>query len=424
MDLAEKLRQVTDEAIRLMAIVEVGKLLNSTLDLDKVLNIILDTAIKNLDADRGTLYLIDREKNELWSKVLQGENLIDVRLPIGHGIAGHVAQTGKRVILKDVYKDERFNPEFDKKTGYRTKTMLCTPMKNRENQMIGVFQIINKKTDFFTLDDVHFLDTLSVDACIAIENARLVQEALEKQKIEKELEVAATIQNMIIPKELPAIPGYQIAGKNDPSKQVGGDFYDVIPLKDGKFALIIADVSGKSVSGALLVSTLQASLHAYLESDITITDLVRKLNRIILKNSTTEKYITFFISILDPARNTLETLNAGHNPPLLHRNGTLIKLKTGGVPLGMVEFDDFQSETVQLQPGDAVVMFTDGVTEAENEAEDFFSDERLEETVLQCAHEDADAINQRIYSDVKTFEGDAEQADDITLLILKRVSSS
>lgn len=424
MDLAEKLRQVTDEAIRLMAIVEVGKLLNSTLDLDKVLNIILDTAIKNLDADRGTLYLIDREKNELWSKVLQGENLIEVRLPIGHGIAGHVAQTGKRVILKDVYRDERFNPEFDKKTGYRTKTMLCTPMKNRENQMIGVFQIINKKTDFFTLDDVHFLDTLSVDACIAIENARLVQEALEKQKIEKELEVAATIQNMIIPKELPAIPGYQIAGKNDPSKQVGGDFYDVIPLKDGKFALIIADVSGKSVSGALLVSTLQASLHAYLESDITITDLVRKLNRIILKNSTTEKYITFFISILDPARNTLETLNAGHNPPLLHRNGTLIKLKTGGVPLGMVEFDDFQSETVQLQPGDAVVMFTDGVTEAENDAEDFFSDERLEETVLQCAHEDADAINQRIYSDVKTFEGDAEQADDITLLILKRESSS
>ena len=424
MDLAEKLRQVTDEAIRLMAIVEVGKLLNSTLDLDKVLNIILDTAIKNLDADRGTLYLIDREKNELWSKVLQGENLVDVRLPIGHGIAGHVAQTGKRVILKDVYKDERFNPEFDKKTGYRTKTMLCTPMKNRENQMIGVFQIINKKTDFFTLDDVHFLDTLSVDACIAIENARLVQEALEKQKIEKELEVAATIQNMIIPKELPVIPGYQIAGKNDPSKQVGGDFYDVIPLKDGKFALIIADVSGKSVSGALLVSTLQASLHAYLEYDNTITDLVRKLNRIILKNSTTEKYITFFISILDPARNTLETLNAGHNPPLLHRNGELIKLKTGGVPLGMVEFDDFRSETLQLQPGDAVVMFTDGVTEAENEAEDFFSDERLEETVLQCAHEDADAINQRIYSDVKTFEGDAEQADDITLLILKRVSSS
>ncbi len=422
MDLAEKLRQVTDEAIRLMAIVEVGKLLNSTLDLDKILGIILDTAIKNLDADRGTVYLIDREKNELWSKVLQGEDLVEVRLPMGQGIAGHVGQTGKRVILKDAYKDDRFNPDFDRKTGYRTKTMLCTPMKNRENQMIGVFQIINKKNDFFTLDDVHFLDTLSVDACIAIENARLVQEALEKQRIDKELEVAATIQSMIIPKILPPIPGYQISGKNDPSKQVGGDFYDVIPLKDGKFALIIADVSGKSVSGALLVSTLQASLHAYLESDFSLTELVKKLNRIILKNSTVEKYITFFISVLDPASHTLVTLNAGHNPPLLYRKGELIKLKTGGVPLGMVEFNDFQSETFHLQPDDVVVMFTDGVTEAENEAEDFFSDERLEATVIQYACEDAEAINHKIYGDVKAFEGEAEQADDITLLILKRAS--
>lgn len=420
MDLAEKLRQVTDEAIRLMAIVEVGKLLNSTLDLDKILSIILDTAIKNLDADRGTLYLIDRQKNELWSKVLQGENLVEVRLPLGQGIAGFVGKTGKRLILKDVYKDERFNPEFDKKTGYRTKTMLCTPMKNRDNQMIGVFQIINKRDGYFTLEDVHFLDTLSVDACIAIENARLVQEALEKERIEKELEVAATIQNMIIPKELPEIPGYQVAGMNDPSKQVGGDFYDAIPLKDGKFALIIADVSGKSVSGALLVSTLQASLHAYLESDFELTELVRKLNRIILKNSTYDKYITFFIGILDPAAHTIMTLNAGHNPPLLHRKGELIKLKAGGVPLGMVEYDDFQSETVALEPDDLIVMFTDGVTEAENEAEDFFGDEQLEETVRQIASGDAASITQKIYTDVKTFEGQAEQSDDITLLVLKR----
>ncbi len=420
MDLAEKLRQVTDEAIRLMAIVEVGKLLNSTLDLQKILSIILDTAIKNLDADRGTLYLIDRQKNELWSKVLQGENLVEVRLPLGQGIAGFVGKTGKRLILKDVYKDERFNPEFDKKTGYRTKTMLCTPMKNRDNQMIGVFQIINKRDGYFTLEDVHFLDTLSVDACIAIENARLVQEALEKERIEKELEVAATIQNMIIPKELPEIPGYQIAGMYDPSKQVGGDFYDAIPLKDGKFALIIADVSGKSVSGALLVSTLQASLHAYLESDFKLTELVRKLNRIILKNSTYDKYITFFIGILDPSAHTILTLNAGHNPPLLHRKGELIKLKTGGVPLGMVEFNDFESEIIALEQDDLIVMFTDGVTEAENEAEDFFGDEQLEETVRQIATGDAASITQKIYSDVKAFEGQAEQSDDITLLTLKR----
>lgn len=420
MNLAEKLHQVTEEAVRLMAIVEVGKLLNSTLDLDKILRIILETAIQNLNADRGTLYLIDRDKSELWSKVLQGEDLVEVRLPIGHGIAGYVAQTGKRLMLKDVYKDPRFNPEYDKKTGYRTQTMLCTPMKNRNNQMIGVFQIINKKDGYFTMEDVDFLDTLSVDACIAIENARLVKEALEKERIEKELEVAATIQNMIIPKSLPEIPGYQIAGLYDPSRQVGGDFYDTIPLIDGRMALVIADVSGKSVSGALLVSTLQASLHAYLESEIGLKELVIKLNRIILKNSTYDKYITFFIGLLDPKLHTFEFINAGHNPPLLYRNGNLNQLKTGGVPLGMVEFDDYQSETLKLEANDLLVMFTDGVTEAENIHEDFFGDEALEDLIRLHAREPVSSLTSKIYSAVKAHVGVAEQSDDITLLVLKK----
>jgi len=418
-DLATKLKQVTDEAIRLMAIVEVGKLLNSTLDLDKVLEIILDTAVKNLKADRGTVYLFDHETNQLWSKVLQGDNMIEVRLPLGQGIAGYVGQTGERIILEDAYKDSRFNPDFDKKSGYRTRTVLCTPMNNREGKMIGVFQIFNKKDGFFNEDDITFLDTLSVDACIAIENARLHAEALEKERIEKELEVAATIQKMIIPKEIPKVPGFEIAGLNDPSRQVGGDFYDVIELSGGKVALVIADVSGKSVPGALLVSTLQASLHAYLETPQSLTTLVSKLNRVILKNSTYDKYITFFIGILDPVAKTFESVNAGHNQPLLCRQGQLIPLKEGGVPLGMVEFDDFKSEVTYLQKDDMLVMFTDGVTEAENEEQEFYDDARLQACILKYASGTAAALTEKIYQEVKAFAGKAEQSDDITLLVLK-----
>lgn len=419
MDLAQKLKSITDETLRLIAIVEIGKLLNSTLELNRILSIILDTAVQNLNADRGTVYLVDHEKKELWSKVLQGDNIVEVRLPIGQGIAGYVAESGKRVMLRDVYKDPRFNAAFDRKTGYRTKTMLCTPMRNRNDELIGVFQILNKHDGYFTLDDVKFLDTLSVDACIALENARLHEEALEKQKMEKELEVAATIQKMILPKKIPQIPACEIAGLNVPSKQVGGDYYDVVYLPDGRIALVIADVSGKSVPGALLVSTLQASLRAYLESPFELARLVTKLNSIILANSTTDKFITFFIGIFDPTSKLWTTLNAGHNPPLLCRGGAVNHFKAGGIPLGMVEFNGYVSQEHQLESGDVVVMFTDGVTEAADPDDEFYDDHRLEACVLKNQHLSAEALKDAMVTDLRNFVKGAEQSDDITVLVLK-----
>ncbi len=418
MDLARKLKAVTDEALRLMAIVEVGKLLNSTLDLDRVLGIILDTAVKNLDADRGTVYLIDHQKGELWSKVLQGENIVEIRLPLGQGIAGYVGQTGKRLMLKDAYKDSRFNPEFDKRTGYRTRTVLCTPMKDRNGRMIGVFQIFNKKEGYFSLDDVKFLDTLSVDACIAIENARLHEEALEKQRMEKELEVAAAIQQMILPKTIEQVDGCRIDGMNIPSRQVGGDYYDVIHLPGGEIALVIADVSGKSVSGALLVSILQASLRAYLEGTFDLARLVAKLNKTILKNSTSDKFITFFIAVYNPSTRALRSVNAGHNPPLLRRGRQLIKVEGGGIPLGMIEFEGYSCVEQTLEKGDTLVMFTDGVTEAANPEDEFYGDQRLEQLVMEHGNKAPSELKRLIHKDVERYVNGAEQSDDVTLLVL------
>jgi serine phosphatase RsbU (regulator of sigma subunit) len=410
---------VTRTTKRLLAIVGIGKLLNSTLNLDKILEIILDTAIKHLDADRGTVYLIDYEKKEIWSRVLQGESKVEIRLPIGKGIAGFVAKTGKKIIIKDAYQDPRFNPDFDKKSGYHTKTILCTPMKDRNKKKIGVFQIINKHKGQFNQDDIKFLDLLSGDACIAIENARLYKEAIEKERIDKELEVASSIQKMILPKEIPQVEGFEITGLNVPSKQVGGDYYDVVQLPNGHIALVIADVSGKSVPGALLVSILQASLRAYLEVSFELTKLVGKLNHIILNNSTADKFITFFICLLDPFQKTLTTVNAGHNPPLLVRDGKLTKLMNGGVALGCVEFDRYASEQYQLQSKDLLVLFTDGVTEATDANYDLYEDERLEKFVLDHSGSSAVELKDGIYQDVKKFVGDAEQSDDITMLILK-----
>lgn len=404
---------------RLLEIVKIRKLLNSTLRLEKILQIILETATKSLKADRGTVYVIDHKKKELWSKVFQGDLKVEIRLPIGKGIAGHVAKTGKTIILKDAYKHPQFNQEVDKKTGYLTKTMLCTPMKDRKGKKIGVIQIVNKLNGYFSKEDIKFLDLLSLDACLAIENSRLFKEALEKERIEKELEVAASIQKMILPKTIPQVEGFEIAGMNVPTKQVGGDYFDVIPLPGGKVALVIADATGKGVPAALLVSTLQACLRAYLESNLGLEELMRRVNRVIVRSSTENKFITFFIAILDPSSKRLEIVNAGHCPPLIVRNCNLMKLPNTGVLLGCFESAQFVGKEYLLESNDVLVMFTDGITEATNAKSEIYGDQRFEKIIIENCSKTANQLKSAIYKDVKEFEGGAEQTDDITMLIVK-----
>src|SRR5712692_613987 len=178
---------------KLTQLVDAAKTVNSTLDLDKLLTLILETALRGVEADRGTVYLIDDIKQELWSKVLKGSDLVEIRLPVGKGIAGHVAATGDTVNIPDAYKDPRFNPEFDQKTGYHTKTILCMPMKNKDGKIVGVVQLINKSKGTFSYNEEGFIDALSIHAAIAIENARLAQEMVKSERLSSIGQMASAI---------------------------------------------------------------------------------------------------------------------------------------------------------------------------------------------------------------------------------------
>lgn len=168
---------------KLHKLIEATKIVNSTLDLDKLLGLILDSAVSSTDADRGTVYMVDAIKQELWSKVLQGDNMVEIRLPMGKGIAGYVAQTGETINIPDAYSDPRFNPEVDKRSGYRTRNILCMPMRNKDGTIIGVFQLLNKSEEAFTADDEQFIDAFSTHASIAIENARMAQEMVANERL-------------------------------------------------------------------------------------------------------------------------------------------------------------------------------------------------------------------------------------------------
>ncbi|MEX1139736.1 MAG: GAF domain-containing SpoIIE family protein phosphatase [Bacteroidota bacterium] len=408
---------------RLESLIEASKILNKTLDLDELLKVILDLTTKNLEADRGTIYLIDKDRKELWSRVLKGKELVEIRLPLGTGIAGTVAETGETVNLEDAWKDKRFFSGFDVRTGYVTKTMLCMPMRNREEKIIGVFQVINKKTGVFDKEDEQFLSAFSDHVSLAIENAFLLQARVEQERMEREIQIAGEIQSMLLPATLPAINGYQIDASAIPCKTIGGDYYDVIPIDDDSYVLVVADVSGKGIPASLLVSTLNAALYAYIQTSLSLSDLVQKLNTIIYKNTPSERYITFFISILNTRRHQLMYVNAGHNFPYRLKKGQkeFEPLKAGGLPLGMFDHAEYTSEIISLDPDDILVMYSDGVTEAMDKKYEEYGEDRFQNCILKNAGLDAGKLKSQIIEDIQGFVGAEPQSDDLTLLVARRM---
>ncbi|OGU25572.1 MAG: hypothetical protein A2X66_07110 [Ignavibacteria bacterium GWA2_54_16] len=272
--------------------------------------------------------------------------------------------------------------------------------------------------------DQMLLDALARQVHASLENRFLLEKELENQRFEQDMAVAAAIQKKIIPIKLPDIAGYDVAGINIPSKSVGGDYYDCIPLGDGSFALVIADVAGKGVPAALLVSSLHAYLSAYLEGAIPLSQLAQRLNKVIWRASTDDKFITAFIGILKPGNGELEMLNAGHNPTyLLRRDGSVQELGAVGLPLGMLDMDfPYQSERITIEKGERLFLYTDGITEAVNEREEFYDVERpLRDFFLGHQPAQSGAFIRELITDIKKFTGSAPQSDDITALYLRRL---
>lgn len=272
--------------------------------------------------------------------------------------------------------------------------------------------------------DQMLLDALARQVHASLENRFLLEKELENQRFEQDMAVAAAIQKKIIPVKLPEIAGFDVAGINIPSKSVGGDYYDCIPLGDGSFALVVADVAGKGVPAALLVSSLHAYLSAYLEGGIPLSQLAQRLNRVIWRASTDDKFITAFIGILRPDTGELEMLNAGHNPTyLLRSNGTVEEFGAVGLPLGMLDVDfPYQSERTTIEKGERLFLYTDGITEAVSEKEEFYDNELpLRDFFHRHQPPHSEAFIGELIADIKKFTGSAPQSDDITALYVRRL---
>lgn len=409
-------------------------------ELDKIT---LQIFLQLLDNSYQSYLSRQKEKNlifELNRRVLQLSNLIDtgidlskfenrqLLLELALQRAAVLTDTSHaKVMMKasgKTIEELLFPPGLDSSIITKSEKKISASFIYHEKEY--VFTLANKEsragnTNYTELDKL-LLEAITRQVNAAIENEFLHREALEKEKIEQEINVAASIQQKIIPTILPEITGYEVAGINIPSREVGGDYYDCIDLENGKFALIIADVSGKGIAASLLVNTLNASLYAFLNFNISLTEMTDKLNKIIFNASPPDKFITFFVAVLDQKTGELDIVNAGHNPILiLRQNGKLEKIDAGGVGLGMFDMGlPYEGEKLTIAKGERLFLFTDGIPEAMNEQEEEYSDERMEKFFLQNKTKTAQEFIDKIVSDVKSFAGSAEQSDDITTMYLIR----
>ena len=402
----------------------VSEMVTANIALDDLLDLILNKLVTTINAERGTIYLLDEDTNELWSRALQHPvgPLSEIRLKLGQGIAGYVAQTGETLNIPDAYADPRFSRDFDQVSGFRTRSILTAPMINPQQKIIGVVQLLNKVGGAFTSRDERLLAAMTSQAAISIENARLYQQALEKQVLQRELDTAHAIQASFLPDVLPQHPAWDIATLWQPVRSVAGDFYDFYPLGDGRLGVVMADVSGKSIPAALFMALCVTMLRFGMNLDLPPDEVMRRANERLIADQRSRMFATAFVCYLDLDSGALELASAGHNPALVSRaaSGRCEMLSAPGVALGVFEEASYEAKTAHLAPGDILVLYTDGITEAINEDEEEFGEERLHAVIAEHAALPARELADRVIEAVRAFTENAKPFDDATLVVLKR----
>lgn len=405
--LKEQQFQVNYRVVELENLYDVGLAVAGTLDLDRLSEEILLRAVSLLDARRGALYILEDQRYRLDRTF--------------GGVAGisFAADDPDLALFLSGYGDGP--PDLLPGARY----LLSVPIAF-ENSPRGMLVVGDKESRRgvgpFLPGDRRTLGLFANQAAIALENARRHLRALEQERLEREMHLAAEIQRQILPKGAPQVAGYQLAGWNRPAREVGGDYYDMFPTLDGRMGLVVGDVSGKGIPAALLVSTLHSALRLLVDQAGIGPPLLEKLNRHILESSMPNKFITMFLAELDLESGRLLYVNAGHNPGLLlRRDGRIEELGSGGVPLGLLPGSRYQAREVTLDSGDLLCLYSDGITEAESVEEEEHGTERLGE-VLRARHEEPalQVVLDAVRESVEEFTRGQPQGDDQTLLLVRR----
>jgi sigma-B regulation protein RsbU (phosphoserine phosphatase) len=413
----QRLRRAIEE---LSILNDLARAIGASAHTQQVMQTIIHRSLRAIDAEQGVITLVDVKASDPL------KTLVRTAISSASGEAYHFSQSllgwmhiNKRPLtINDPVNDPRFRGA---KWEPAIRSLLCVPMIVHTD-LRGVLTVYNKKgAASFTEDDQRLLAIIAAQSAQVVENARLHESEEALQEMKEELRLAATIQADLLPQWSPRLEGYDIAGRTVPAQLVGGDYFDFIPIDGSRIALCLGDVSGKGLPASLLMANLQATLRGQTSADCSPRLCIMRSNRLLHQSTSPDKFVTLFYGILDSQRHTLCFCNAGHDYPFhIGRDREPSRLSTGGLVLSVSDEAPYEEETVSLLPGDLLVAYSDGITEAVNPEMQQFGEARLAQAIQEHRHEPAAVLIERIMGSVKEFAKTALQADDMTVLVLKR----
>ena len=416
-----RLVQLEQRVNQLETCYKITSLINSELNLANLLDTIMNVAKKVMSADACSLLLVDEDSNELVFQIALsdvGEKLKTMtRLKMGEGIAGTVAETGEPIIIEDAYHHPKFNPAFDKKSGFQTGSILCSPLKAK-GKVIGVCQVIHgkKKGVVFQQSDQELFLLLCDSAALAIHTARMHLVLMENQRMEKDMEFAQSVQESFLPTLTPQHENFTFAAQTHAAQVVGGDYYDFIPFENELLGIVLGDVSGKGVPAALQMARLMSDFRYISQVDQEPAKVLAQVNNTLCERSYRGMFTTAVFCLLDMKTKTISVANGGHLSLLLKRNNSIQQIgSASGTPLGILPNMQYNQEEHVLQSGDQILVFTDGVTEPKNKQQEEFGTDRLKD-LFSNNTASPEVFLQSLETSIKQFIGDAPQFDDLTSL--------
>jgi predicted ATPase/serine phosphatase RsbU (regulator of sigma subunit) len=419
---------VAGSSLDLISVLKASQALSGEIVLGKLLERMIEIVVENAGAERGCLLMekenalvivAEREERTRTTETLQW-------LPAAEGgrvcaaIVQYVARTRDHVVLTDATISRRFASDPYVVLN-KPRSILCAPILHQGKLSALLYLENNLTAGAFNRERIEVLRLLSSQIAISIENALLHEQEKAFARMQEEVRLAAQIQQNLLPQSSPAVEGYEIAGSNVPAHAVGGDYFDFIQISEDRWAICIGDVSGKGLPASLLMANLQATLRGQTLLDSPPSECLRRANRLLYQSTSPEKFATLFYGILDTRRHTLLYSNAGHDNPFVLRLAVETRrLKTGGIPLGMFEDFVFDEETISVEPGDLIVMCSDGIAEAMNANEEQFGEQRLSAILVQSDHPSPHDVIRKILETAKEFTGSTPQSDDMTVVVLRR----
>lgn len=411
--------------VKLRAILEISRQLGSVLELDDVLPVLLKTLLKLFpQADSGFVLLRGAESDDLLLRAsiarYEGD---DESVPVSRTIVREAIRTGRAILSADARDDERFEAS-QSLASLRIRTVMCAPLFDPDATAIGVIQLSSRDLGrAFNEEDLDLLASVSWQAALAVENARLHENLLRQRDLDRDLEFATQVQLGFLPHQPPALTGYEFADYYEPANRIGGDYFDYVQLPDGRVAVAVGDVAGKGVPAALLMARLHAAGRYHLLSASSAASALTNLNAEIASSGLGYRFITLALAIVDASRHEVTLANAGHLPPVCRRtSGTTEQpgIQESGMPLGILPDQRFQEIRLTLEPGDALVFYTDGVTEAMDPDQRIYGRNRLGVTVGNGPSRVTDLVPV-IVEDVEAFCGAQQQRDDLCIVAIRRL---